>query len=289
MRIVKPKYEIVQQAPGYDGMLRHIEIAGRTCYKSEKMITDDSAAQFVKRLVMSGHLAMVEHGTVYLTMPMDNMWYTRFDANPYSIVNIDHKKDTLCITTNFRVLIENEWSNLIEQYMTEPTNQHERRVTVRFYTQIAVSREYNRHRANSIAESSTRYCNYTKEKFGGEVAINKPSFVNMEGHRYPEFQDYINEMYLQYESQWDVIDWWLFANLACEKAYESLVKLGWTAQQARTVLPLDTNTELIHTAFVSDWKHFFDLRADGKTGAPHPDASWLAIPLKEDFQSLNII
>ena len=68
-----------------------------------------------------------------------------------------------------------------------------------------------------------------------------------------------------------------------------LVNSGWQAQQARTILPLDTNTDLVHTAFVSDWKHFFDLRATGTTGKPHPDASCLAIPLYEEFKNQNII
>ena len=59
---------------------------------------------------------------------------------------------------------------------------------------------------------------------------------------------------------------------------------GCKPQEARAILPLDCNTELVHTAFVSDWKHFFDLRALGTTGAPHPDAKILALPLMEEFK-----
>lgn len=287
MRILEPKVEIIEQASGYDGMLRHIELAGRTCYKSQKLMTNDSAAAFVKRMVMLKHNSVLEHGTVYLKMPLNNMWYTRFDVNPYSKVVIDHDDDTLCITTNFRVLMENEWTELINKYMVDPTPLHERRVTVRFTTQIAISREFNRHRVNSMSESSTRYCNYGKKRFGKEVSISRPDWVSIENHRYPTFDDYISNLYMN--DPMDAIDWWLFANLACEKAYLSLTELGLTAQQARVVLPIDTNTELVHTAFVSDWRHFIELRSDGVTGKPHPDAEILATPLKMKLKERGLI
>ena len=82
---------------------------------------------------------------------------------------------------------------------------------------------------------------------------------------------------------------WAFANLAAERAYMNLMALGRKPQEARAVLPLDTNTELVHTASVSDWKHFFDLRALGTTGAPHPDAKVLAQPLMEEFRRLGLL
>lgn len=288
MRLLEPKFKIIEQAPGYTGMLKQIEIAGRTCYKSEATGTDEGAYKFVKRMIDSGHMSVLEHGTVYLKMPIDNMWYTRFDVNPYSRVKIDHSDNTLCITTNFRVLVENQWDYLIEDYMTEPTDVHEERITVKFFTQIAISREFNRHRVNSPSESSTRYCNFSKDKFGNEIAINKPAFITMEGHRYLGFMDYIEKIQSGSDDM-DAIDWWLFANTACEAAYMKLTGFGWSAQQARTILPLDTNTELVHTAFVSDWERFIKQRADGITGAPHIDAYVLAAPLKELFKSMNLI
>jgi thymidylate synthase (FAD) len=82
---------------------------------------------------------------------------------------------------------------------------------------------------------------------------------------------------------------WAFANLAAERAYMNLTTAGRKPQEARAVLPLDTNTELVHTAFVSDWLHFFDLRALGTTGAPHPDAKVLAAPLMAEFERLGLI
>ena len=91
------------------------------------------------------------------------------------------------------------------------------------------------------------------------------------------------------ESNMTQIDYWLFANLACEYAYMNLIQLGWKPQQARTILPLDVKSTLIHTAYESDWKHFFALRALGKTGAPHPSAKELALPLMEEFINRNYI
>ena len=81
-----------------------------------------------------------------------------------------------------------------------------------------------------------------------------------------------------------IVENWVFANLATERAYMNLIAAGRKPQEARVVLPLDTNTELVHTAFLSDWKHFFDLRALGTTGAPHPDAKIIALPLYEEFK-----
>ena len=86
------------------------------------------------------------------------------------------------------------------------------------------------------------------------------------------------------------IDYWLFANYAAEYSYLNLTeKCGWKPQQARSILPLDTKTTLVHTAFVDDWEHFFKLRALGTTGAPHPQAKELAYPLMEEFIKRNYI
>lgn len=169
-----------------------------------------------------------------------------------------------------------------------------KRVTVRFTTQIAISREYNRHRVDSIAEQSTRYCNYSKDKYDGQVTVVKPTWIDGD-----LLDDYIYDYDLRTlcasidggedQEEWSDIMYWLFGNLAAEYAYLNLLRLGRSPQEARTVLALDTRTELVHTAFVSDWKHFFDLRALGTTGKPHPDAKILAEPLMEEFKRLKLI
>ena len=138
-------------------------------------------------------------------------------------------------------------------------------------------------RVNSIAEESTRYCNYSKDKYGNEIAINLPTWIE-KPDELPTFEDLVRGIeFGDYHKDWGALDWWLMANVFCEEAYIQLTEMGWPAQQARTILPLDTNTTLVHTAFVSDWDHFFDLRSRGTTGKPHPDAQFLAVQLEQMF------
>ena len=256
MKLIKPKAELLLQQPGLEGVYKQIELAGRTCYKSTDKITEDSAKPFVDRMINSKHTAMLEHGTVYLKFKMDHEGIERCDkyyhTEPYSRCHDDHK--FYYITTNLRVLVENGWLDDL-QYICEPTEYHEKRYTFRLTTSIGVTRELNRHRVNSIAEQSTRYCNYSKDKFGNEVTFCLPSWISSS-----EYTEMNSDERIVFRS--------------CEHAefdYLRLVSKGWQPQQAREVLPLCTATEIIHTAFVSDWKHFFDLRYFGKTGAPHPN------------------
>ena len=323
MRILEPKFEILTQEPNLAllGVFEMIKTAGQTCYDSE---SNRNPFDFVQMLIKSGHGAMLEHGTVYLTLEVnkDNCtkafeypsakftahynWSdvvghlrAKYEDNPYSFVHhVQHGTTnspvhSYYITTNYRVIVENGWERDL-QFITAPTEYHEKRITVRFTTQIAISREYNRHRVDSIAEQSTRYCNYSKDKYDGQVTIVKPTWVD---------SDLLEDYFYNYDlrtlcasidagddqEEWSDIMYWLFGNLAAEYAYLNLLRLGRSPQEARTVLALDTRTELVHTAFVSDWKHFFDLRALGTTGKPHPDAKILAEPLMEEFKRLKLI
>ena len=293
MRIINPKFEIINQNPGIEGILEHIKIAGQTCYDSESKRTPK---EFTDMLIKSGHGAMLEHGTVYLYTDISEI-ASKYLKNKFSRVHeiiLLNKAIGYYITTNYRVLVENGWLDDLK-YFTEPLDYHEKRVTVRFTTQIAISREYNRHRVNSIAEQSTRYCNYSKDKYNGHVSIVKPTWVSdlikgNEENIKVDLRGMCQAIYLgsDYE-EWDAIMYWLFSNLVAEYSYLNMLRLGRTAQEARTVLPLDTRTELVHTAFISDWKHFFDLRALGTTGKPHPDAKILAEPLMKEFERLKLI
>lgn len=161
MKIIKPDFEIWNQEEGLEGIYKQIERAGRVCYKSEDKITEDSAKSFVDRMIKSGHGAMLEHGTVYLdiphgeafnVLPTETCWVAdNYGKNPYSEVVLHGPH--FYVTTNFRVLIENNWIDDLK-YICEPTEFHEKRVTVHFTTQIAITREFNRHRVNSMAEQS---------------------------------------------------------------------------------------------------------------------------------------
>lgn len=286
MKIQKPQYEIWMQNPGELGIYQQIERAGRVCYKSENNTTEDSAKPFVSRMIEHEHYAMLEHGTVYLTSNHGELPF--YASNKFSHVNTIDGKDY--ITTNLRVMAENKTLEDLKYRADFEKGKHELRITVHFTTQIAITREYNRHRANSMAEQSTRYCNYTKNKFGSEISINLPTWVKGDFEADNEkFVELCEDVANEETSDWTPIDAWLFANQAAEFAYMKLVAMGCKPQEARVILPLDTNTELVHTAFVSDWKHFFDLRALGTTGAPHPDAKILAEPLYEEFKERGYI
>lgn len=286
MKIQKPQYEIWMQNPGELGIYQQIERAGRVCYKSENNTTEDSAKPFVGRMIEHEHYAMLEHGTVYLTCNHGEL--PLYASNKFSHVNTIDGKDY--ITTNLRVMAENKTLEDLKYRVDFEKGKHELRITVHFTTQIAITREYNRHRANSMAEQSTRYCNYTKNKFGNEISINLPTWVKGDLETNDEkFVELCEDVANEETNDWTPIDAWLFANQAAEFAYMKLIAMGCKPQEARVILPLDTNTELVHTAFVSDWKHFFDLRALGTTGAPHPDAKILAEPLYEEFKERGYI
>ena len=287
MKIIEPKVEIWEQPKGIEGIYKQIERAGRVRYKSENHITEDSAKPFVERMIKSKHYAMLEHGTVYLSIPnthvnedlLQELIYNKFThwCKPLGA-------HCLNFSTNLRVLVEKDLWDTCKQYVCDYDEgffSGDRRVTVHFTTQIAVSREANRHRADSIAEQSTRYCNYSKDKFGGEIAINKPSWIVDD--------NFVHSLSYDPANMLDPVEVWWAANAYAEACYMRLLQLGWKPEQARVVLPLDTNTELVHTAFVSDWLHFFDLRALNKTGKAHPDMIKVAKPLYEEFKKRGYI
>jgi thymidylate synthase (FAD) len=193
MRIIEPYVEVWP----FNGkqILRNIEKAGRTCYKSEDRITDDSYVQFIRGIIERGHESVLEH----------------------------------------------------------------EKVTVKFVVDRGVSHEIVRHRLASYSQESTRYCNYAGDKFGNEITVIRPFWADL------------NESVLSpgYE--------WFRACQEAENAYlYLLIKHGWTAQQARSVLPNSLKTEVVMTANLREWRHFFRLRA---SRAAHPQMRQVAIPL----------
>ena len=294
MKLIKPSFEILEQQPGLEGIYEAIERAGRTCYKSKRP-DGQTAKNFVDRMIASKHYAMLEHGTVYLKIRKGTYAYSHYvvvcepdddfmsssrelSYRPYTKVNI--QDDYIYVTTNYRVLVENRWLNDLK-YLCEPTEFHERRVTVRFTTDRGVSHEFVRHRVFSFAQESTRYCNYSKDKFGNELTFIIPSWMNS------------NEQSINTKQGFGLKPGEeLFAFLGkSERHYFKLLELGLTPQQARQVLPNALKTELIMTGFVSDWQHFSRLRTSiiAETGKPHPDASALADPLYKEFINRNYL
>lgn len=286
MKLIESKVELLEQEDFY----KQIELAGRTCYKSEDKITDASAVEFVKKMIKNGHTAMLEHGTVYL-MKSINVWpqisFNRYYRNPYS--KVITKNGIIYVTTNFRVLQENNWLDDL-QFLCEPTEFHERRITLKFTTDRGVSHELVRHRVFSFAQESTRYCNYSRDKFGNELTFIAPSWLNIhpgeyqmgtkEGNTEDAFTgNYVwlntttkETLFPQFAKYSDIF---LNTMWNIERMYMELLKKTGSAeitpQQARMLLPNALKTEIVMTGFASDWKHFFDLRLFGKTGKPHPD------------------
>lgn len=288
MKLIKPSFEIWEQPSGLEGVYKQIERVGRICYKSEDKITEDSAKSFVDRMIKSGHGAMLEHGTVYLkvfNVIENSELIDKYKSNKYSVVKegtevYNCHGDILygsckCITTNYRVLVENGWLDDLK-YICKPTEFHEKRITVHFVCDRGVSHEFVRHRVMSFAQESTRYCNYSKDKFGNELTFIQPCWLDDERLKlYGPYHTVIRDKSLE--------SIFIASLNNAEKDYIDLIDLGWKPQEARAVLPNSLKTELVVTGFVSDWNHFFDLRARGTTGAPHPQAKELAEPLMKEF------
>ena len=294
MKLINSKVEILEPT-GYtiDDIYKQIEIAGRTCYKSEDKITPTSAKEFVDRMVKSGHGAMLEHGTVYLQLlgvfldPDDvdiaygNYIVHHYINNPYSKVKIIHDEDwkaNVYITTNYRVMVENNWLDDLF-YLCNPTEYHERRYTVKFICDRGVSHEFVRHRVFSFAQESTRYCNYSKDKFSNELTFIIPTWLTLPESNYiycdGDWVD-INKQVIQISEDEANAHSFLVTLDCSEYQYTQLINNGWKPQQARQILPNALKTELVMTGFESDWKHFFELRCDT---AAHPDARKLALEL----------
>ena len=274
MRLIKSKVELIHQGNSIEDIYRHIELCGRVCYKSEDKITPDSAKEFVDRMIKSGHGAMLEHGTVYLTIPLQSEEFRKYIMNPYSkvvAVTLDNDDSNAYITTNYRVLVENNWLDDL-QYMCEPTEFHEKRITVKWTCDRVTGESFLRHRVFSFARESTRYCNYSRDKFGNELTFIIPSWRSWDeqvSHR-GDFE----------KSGSGSEDSKLFIDLLLnsEDCYLSLLEEGWKPQEARQVLPFCIKSPLIMTGFRSDWDHFFELRCAKNA---HPDAQKLANELKD--------
>lgn len=304
MRLIKPSYEIIEQGPGLQGIYDIIERCGKISYKSEPK-GGEVAKRFVEARTKEKHGAVLEFGTVYLTfMPGDIDPYEiavrrwRYDLNQYSKVRIHDS--IVYVTTNYRVLVENGWLEDLK-YLTEPKMYHNKRYTVKFIADIGVGREFLRHRVMSPVQESTRYVNYMKEKFGEQCTFVIPPWIDL-----PECEDLtywdgdwvdMNGMKIVYPGKKSKTSAWLWAMDFAEKQYRVLTndwsgiegvdeedKAPWTAQQARTVLPLSTKAEFALCGFTDAWIHFFCLRSDiAATGKPHPQAQELANPLREEF------
>ena len=294
MKIVNMSAELIPQSAGLEGVYKQIELAGRTAYKSEDRITENSAEKFVNMLIKRKHNAALEHGTVYLKYrcKWEGDALTGFyEENPYSDVVVKINKDdyengcamaTFYITTNYRVIIENNRLKDLK-YISLPYKLHIKRQTIKFILSRGIANEFVRHRVFSFLQESTRYCNYSKDKFGGvsfissidcplklgEYTLNDDIDIIKDGNIYISNKEVKN---LSPEEAT------LYAYCTSEQLYLSLLDQGVKPQIARDVLPLGLKTELVMTGTVRQWRDFLSLRCASDA---HPDARYLASGVKD--------
>ena len=311
MKLIKPEFKIIEPT-GYtiDDIYKSIELAGRVSHRSEDRITEDSAKEFVDRMIKMNHLTTCEFGTVYLqffwpgavcqhcNQTMPHKLLDRYADNKYSIVKY-HGNDVY-VTTNMRVLIENNWLDDLK-YLCEPTEYHEKRTCVRFICDRAILAEFTRHRKFSFMAESSRYNNYSKNKFDNELTFIIPNWLDLissdneiyingdeDKYCYPEDVYTLNFLYtLKYaeKAYLDLLTQWY--EKIPDKRYKSGYKNNpWRPEQARNVLPLALKTELYMCGFAEDWEKFFELRTASNA---HPQARELAIPLRDEFIKRHLI
>lgn len=292
MKLIKQSFEFINQTDfSLVGIKKHIERCARVSYKSENKITDTSYEKFVNMLESRGHDRPLEFGTVYLSRTSqkeDNMeWLDKYAYNPWSKFSFGNGstringelRNTVYVTTNYRVIKEHHWEDDL-QYLCEPTEYHYKRYTIHMILDRGVMDEFRTHVGLSHLAESTRYCNYSKDKFGNEITFIKPCWCNIPEGDYGT-PDYIPDRLPRIgATESGLIDAFQYA----EYYYFFLLSEGWTPQQARSVLPLSIKSELISCGFKDSWENFFYCR-----DAPdaHPMAQEIAKPMHQKFIELT--
>ena len=280
MKLIKQSFEILEQKDySLIGIKKFIERCGRVCYKSEDRITDDSYEKFVNMLVKRDHARPLEFGTVHLKMILPD-----FEGFIHSLLTIGmlnniwikhaYKGDVIYITTNYRYYLDIiKYFPNVKKYLTEEDNEYyPKRYTVHFITSRGIMDEFRTHVGLSHLAESSRYCSYDKNRFGNELTFIIPNWVNTNCPNKEQEEPSVASIE------------WSTAMLDAEASYMNLIKMGYTAQEAREVLPLSVKSELISCGFEDAWKNFFYRRCAKDA---HPMAREIAIPLQEKFKELN--
>ena len=290
----------------------HIAKCARVCYQSEPRNNGETDEEFVKRVILRNHsfdeiaksrelqlklhLSVLEHGTVYLDIPCEEdttECVMFFSHNHYTKRVYDYGLKCY-VTTNMRGLVEQGLTEYLK-YICAPTKYHCLRTTFNIITDIGIARELARHRTHSISEESTRYCNYSKDKFDNELTFVKPEWLDMydedEGREVTRDWNFDIldgcSIIAEEEDFDDARDAYLTSINVAEHCYKELIQNGWTPQQARQILPLSTKVQTIHTAFNSDWEEFVKLRADACSGSVHPNMKVIANKIKSLISKEN--
>ena len=287
MKLIKQSFEFINQTDfSLVGIKKHIEKCARVSYKSEDKITDTSYEKFVNMLESRGHDRPLEFGTVHLKMPesefrslIDILTSSRTYNDlwiHYKVVETWEEGYTVYVTTNYRYykLMWNQMNTLSEYFDKTDSEYYPKRYTVHMILDRGVMDEFRTHVGLSHLAESTRYCNYSKDKFSNEVTFIDPCWEIKTANEVitPE-GTHMSSNSLEF----------LTALNEAENHYLSLLAKGWTPQQARSVLPLGIKSELISCGFEDAWENFFRRR-----DAPdaHPMAQEIAKPMHEEFLKL---
>ena len=291
MKLIKQSFEILEQKDfSLIGIKKFIERCGRVCYKSEDRITDDSYEKFVNMLVKRDHARPLEFGTVHLqmyisdfhklrdTLCINNMWNDQW-------IKYHYAGNLTYVTTNYRyyLAIIKVFPSAEEDFDPQDDELYPKRYTVHFILSRGIMDEFRTHVGLSHLAESTRYCNYSKDKFDNQITFIQPSWIILD----KEIAS-INELCLlsgQYGRENPNLRY-LASLVEANYTYILLLNKGWTPQQARDVLPLSVKSELISCGFEDAWENFFYRRCDN---AAHPMAREIAIPLQERFKELGYI
>lgn len=294
MKLIKQSFEFINQTDfSLVGIKKHIERCARVSYKSEDKITDTSYEKFVNMLESRGHDRPLEFGTVHLKMPilefeaLINILESSRTYNDlwihYKVVETYADGYIVYLTTNYRYykLMWNQMNTLSEYFDKVDSEYYPKRYTAHMILDRGVMDEFRTHVGLSHLAESTRYCNYSKDKFGKEITYIIPSWVNIEPQSITTDSFGIPLNLSRIEEYLD----FLYGLGAAEKTYFRLLNKGWTPQQARSVLPLGIKSELISCGFEDSWENFFERR-----DAPdaHPMAQEIAEPMHEEFNYLKM-
>lgn len=317
MKVVKSSVSILDQEPGVIGMYRHIERVGRVAYKSEDRITDDSWEKFNEMLYKKGHHAVFNLGTVYLMVPKQGnevIIETLKSTAPYTVW--EEKNNLVLFTTNYRVICQLGYVNVMKNFWCEPTEDHYHRITAHWTCSRSIATEILRHRVLCPVMESTRYVLYSKEKFGGELSFILPQWVYRLRDNLSETIDSLTGKSMSYLKELDGQESW--NQLCCLDRTVASRDISWraaeeeymyevstdegerlTAQEARDCLPHGLRCELFTTGYVKDFVYenpnpetnpekagFFYLRCASDA---HPDIRVLAQDLKNQFIERDII
>jgi thymidylate synthase (FAD) len=287
MKLIKQSFQFVNQK-GFTlrDIYKHIEYCARISYKSQDKITDTSYEKFVNMLESRGHNRPLEFGTVHLKMStaqfkcLQTLLLMNKVYNDYWIkYNIIDTEDNCYITTNYRYYMELcRYDRGISEYLDFSDSPfYPKRYTIHMILDRGVMDEFRTHVGLSHLAESTRYVNYSKKKFGSELTFIKPCWLDDEKLKlYGPYHTVIRD-----KSPESIF----IANLNnVERDYLDLIKLGWTPQQARSVLPLSIKSELISCGFKDSWENFF-YRRDAPDA--HPMAQEIAKPMHQKFIELT--